>query len=167
MEISHKLHLETKAAEALKESIRAVVGDDDALLRDMMEAETDLRPMVARATEQIRADEALADGIADLVKKLITRKERIVQRGAMMRAACLTAMAVAEIKTLETPAGTLTRKPLPQSAIVLDEAVIPSEFWKAQEPKLDNRALLDALKSGRAVEGAQLSNGGETIQIRN
>jgi hypothetical protein len=51
-------------------------------------------------------------------------------------------------------------------AIILNEADIPSKFWKAQDPKLDRKAVLDALKAKEAVAGAELSNGGETIQIR-
>jgi hypothetical protein len=166
MDISNKLHLEIKAAETLKATIADIAGDDKDLLRDTMEGETRLNNLIEAAAVQIVSDEAMADGVAELVKQLNSRKERIVQRASLLRSACLAAMGIAEIKTIETPAGTLTRKAVPQSAIIIEESVIPSEFWKPQEPKLDKRAVLDALKSGRAVEGAQISNGGETLQIR-
>jgi Siphovirus Gp157 len=50
--------------------------------------------------------------------------------------------------------------------LILDEAILPAKFWKAQDPKLDKKAVLDALKAKEDVPGASLSNGGETISIR-
>ncbi|MGE0857439.1 MAG: siphovirus Gp157 family protein [Hyphomicrobiaceae bacterium] len=43
---------------------------------------------------------------------------------------------------------------------------IPSEFWKPQPPRLDKKVVLDALKAGAVVPGAELSNGGETLSMR-
>jgi hypothetical protein len=46
---------------------------------------------------------------------------------------------------------------------------VPAGFWRRGDPKLDKKALLDALKAlpkGEHIPGAELSNGGATIQIR-
>ena len=40
-----------------------------------------------------------------------------------------------------------------------------ADFWVRQDPKLDKRALLAALRDG-PVAGAALSNGGSTVSIR-
>jgi hypothetical protein len=71
-----------------------------------------------------------------------------------------------EIRTLDTPAGTVTRKAVPPSVLILEEAEIPAEFFKPQDPKLDKKAVAEALKAGKPVPGAAMSNGGETIAIR-
>jgi hypothetical protein len=50
------------------------------------------------------------------------------------------------------------------SVLVTDEKAIPAPFWIEQEPKLDKRSLLDALKSGE-VPGAEIQRT-ESIRIR-
>jgi hypothetical protein len=62
--------------------------------------------------------------------------------------------------------ATLTRKPVPPKVQILDEAAIPSQFWKRADPALDKKAIGDALKAKQDVPGATLSNGGETISLR-
>lgn len=47
----------------------------------------------------------------------------------------------------------------PPSVHVLNESVIPKEYFIPQEPKLDKKAVLDALKAGETVEGAELGVG--------
>jgi hypothetical protein len=50
--------------------------------------------------------------------------------------------------------------------LIVDEAAIPADFWKPSDPKLDKKAVGEALKAGREVAGAMMSNGGETLQVR-
>lgn len=53
----------------------------------------------------------------------------------------------------------------PASLEVLDESVIPKDFFIEQPAKLDKTALKDLLKSGEEVEGARL-NRTRSIRIR-
>jgi hypothetical protein len=48
----------------------------------------------------------------------------------------------------------------------VDESHIPEAFWKPQQPKLDRRALLAALKAGEVIRGAALDNGGTALSVR-
>jgi len=48
---------------------------------------------------------------------------------------------------------------------VVDEGEIPEEFFVEQAPKLDRKSLLASLKDG-PIDGATLSNGALTLQIR-
>ena len=163
---SHAMHLEIKAADVLRAHIADIADGDEILVRDTIEGQTSLRELIAIVCSEIVIDGVQVNGIASLMNSLKDRKVRIEQRIAMKRAACLAAMSIAEIKTIETPSGTLTRKNVPQSALIIDEAEIPAKFWKPSEPTLDKRAVLDALKSKEVVPGAQLSNGSETLQIK-
>ena len=54
----------------------------------------------------------------------------------------------------------------PARVEVIDEAAIPARFWVASDPKLDKRALGDALKAGDAVEGAALVTPAPSLTIR-
>lgn len=165
-DVDHLLHKHTRAAEVLKEQIREIAGEDVDLMRDMIEGETPIRDLIALGAEQNIIDAGLVKGITATMEALRQRKERIEQRIELRRVALLAAMQTAEIQKIETPAGTLSRKTVLPTALILEESEVPSQFWKPQDPKLDKKAVLDALKAGQTVPGAMLSNGGETIQIR-
>lgn len=165
-DLSHRLHEETKAADVLRAQLAEIAGDDETLIRDTIEGDTSLRDLISLVAEQIVADDGLVDGLAVAVKRLADRKARIEHRISMTRVAIMAAMESAGIKSLDTPAGKLTVKATPPAALIFDEAIVPADYWKPQDPKLDKKAVLAALKEGREVPGAQLSNGGQTLQIR-
>jgi len=166
-DIDHMLHTATTTADVLKAQLREIVGEDDVdLFHDTIEGEIDLNGLLAMAAEQNVTDGAMADGISELIDKLVGRRDRIKKRIDMRRAAMLAAMTAGEIRKLETPAGTLSRKAVPPSALILNEAEIPADYWKPSDPKLDKRAVLEALKAGTPVPGAMLSNGGEALSVR-
>jgi hypothetical protein len=164
--VEYLLHSATQAADTLKAHLREIAGDDVDVIRDSIEGEIDLRGLICLAAEQTALDVAQVNGIASLLKELSARKDRIEKRIAMRRVAILAAMASGEIKTIETPAGTISRKAVPPAVLILEEASIPAEFWKPADPRLDKKAVADALKAGREVPGATMSNGSETIQIK-
>ena len=165
-DVSHRLIQETKAAEILREQIKAIAGDDEVLIADTVEGETSIHELLNRVVEQIVTDGGLVTGIETLVKRLKERQDRIEKRIAWFRTAAASAMEVAAIKSKETPSGTISLKAVPPSAVITDEAAIPSDYWKAQAPKLDKKAVLAALKDGIKVPGAELGNGGSTVQLR-
>ena len=55
---------------------------------------------------------------------------------------------------------------MPPKAEIVDESMIPSKFWKPSDPKLDRKAVLEALKAKEDVPSATLSNGSETLMVR-
>lgn len=54
---------------------------------------------------------------------------------------------------------TLRMQNNPPSANILDNKLIPGHYLIEQEPAIDKRALLDDLKEGIAVDGAELRQG--------
>ena len=93
-------------------------------------------------------------------------EQRFEQQRDSIRTAIATAMEAGGIKKVEHAIGTVSLKTVPPKAIITNEADIPARFWRPSDPKLDKRAVLDALKSSEAVPGAELSNGSMTIQIK-
>lgn len=160
------LEREIKAAELMREHIKALAGDDADAIRDGIEGETNLHEMIARMVEADGEDKALVDGVGAYQKEIAARKSRVETRIETRRALLATAMELAELSKLETPAGTISRKPVPPKAIVTDEAAIPSAFWTPQPPKLDKAALTAALRDKQEIPGAVLSNPQTTIAIR-
>lgn len=166
MNLHRKLDVEAEAAKALLANIRDVIGDDEQAAADAIEGETNLREIISEAIERITELEAFEKAIKDREKALKERRDRFARQAELLRTAVLLAMETAGIKKLEFDHATVSQRPTPPSVTVTDEADIPSRFWVPQDPKLDKKALLDALKAGVDVPGAELSNGGLTLSIR-
>lgn len=148
--------------------LRAQLGEDvdPKLLLDTIEGETNLAEACVFVLEQTNEDEILLEGLKAKIEELSVRKGRMEKSIADRRTIILMAMDRAGLHTIRSPLGTLSVRATLPKATISDEAVIPAKFFKPQDPKLDKAALLDALKSGEAVPGASLSNGGIQLSIR-
>jgi hypothetical protein len=153
------------AAKVLRDQIAQLADGDEEFVRDTLEGETDLEGIIRSLLAGIGLDEAMAEGIDAFVKELAGRKDRLASRAKLKRTLICTALEIAGRKTIETDVGTVTLSAVKPKAIVNEEADIPAEFFKSQPPKLDQTALSAALREGREVPGAVLSNGGNTIRI--
>ena len=179
---------EAQAAAALRESIIALVGEDEELIADSIEGETSLFELIDRLLASMAADEAFITGLEAMVDTLKARKERFAKRIETSRELITQALAIAELPKVERPSATLTIAARAQAAIVTDEAAIPSTYFKAARPTLDKKALTDALRArakalrelpddgaARAaaiaslppdIPGATLSNAAPSLTIR-
>lgn len=158
---------EAKAANALIASLRQMgEGDDEALLLDTIEGETSLLETLDKLLTQISADQGLADGARKAAADIVTRAERFEKRAETARALIEQALMVAELEKLERPAATLSLVRRAPKVEIAEESEIPAEFWKPGDPKLDRKALAEALKGGRDVPGACLSNSAPSLTIR-
>lgn len=165
-DLKRTLKDEAETARALLASLQTVLNDDEEARHDAVEGETGLIEAIGAAVDRLAEIDAHETALATMAKDLASRRDRFQNQAEQIRAAVLVAMSTAELKKLELPQATLTRKATPPKAIVTAEADLPSRFFVDQAPKLDKRSLLDALKSGEKIAGAELSNGGETLQLR-
>ncbi len=53
----------------------------------------------------------------------------------------------------------------PPSLFVLDENLIPRTYYEPQLPKLNTKALMESIKKGESIEGAELRQG-QSLRIR-
>lgn len=161
-----KVPRDLDAAKVLRGQITELAQGDEDFIRDTLEGELDFEGIVRKLLAEIGEDEALADGIDKYVTDLCARMQRLTNRAKLKRTLICTALEIAGRKTMELDVGTVTLSAVKAKAIVTEEADIPAEFFKTQPPKLDQTALSAALREGREVKGATLSNGGNTIRIR-
>jgi hypothetical protein len=158
---------EAQAVASLRETHVQLHGDEDeALLLDSIEGETSLLEAIDRLLLAIAETSGLAKGAHDAAGALAARAERLEKRAEAARGLIEQALMIAELDKLERPAATLSLVRRPPKLEVAEEADIPTEFWKAGDPKLDRKALLAALKDGRIVPGACLSNAAPSLTIR-
>lgn len=162
----HALKRETEEARSLLANLKDILGDDDQAAADTVEGETSLHEAMASATSRIIELDVLLIGIDTAREQLFNRASRLKHQQSQIRTALCVAMEAASVKKLELPVATVSLRAVPRKAEITDEAAIPSKFWKAQDPKLDKKAVLDALKAKEDVPGATLSNGGMTISIK-
>ena len=164
--VSHELFREIQSmAVSLKEA--GIVDENDPLLtQSFVEGETAVPEIAAAVVASIDEDNIMLAGLKALIEDLSKRKSRIEDRIENKRGLLELTLMRADLKTLETPAATLSLRAVPQKIASVDEALIPSEYFVPQAPALDKRKLLADLKEGKQVPGAVLSNGGQTIAIR-
>jgi hypothetical protein len=166
IDVSRQLHIQMEAAQALLANIKDIIGDDEEMAADAVEGETRLLDVIRDAIIRVGELEAMVEGLKLHSETLAKRKHRLEEQASRIRTAICSAMEVGSIKKLELDVATATQKPVPPKAEVTDEAAVPSRFWKPQPPKLDKKAVLDALKAKEEVPGCVLSNGGTTVSIR-
>ena len=88
---------------------------------------------------------------------------------SVMTAAIEAAMVEAEQRNIRLDSRTVYLSKVAPKVVVENEAEIPSRFWTTPEPpapKLDKKALKDALAAKEAVPGARLDNGSISLRMR-
>jgi hypothetical protein len=156
-----ELRRETEAARELLKSIAETLGDDQELIETTIEGETGLMEALERAVNRVMAIDGLLTGIKAQKDNLTKRQERLEAQKDILRTTIC-----AGKRRLELAVCTVTAKAVPPKLIINDEADIPSDFWVAQDPKLDKSKLLAELKEKKQIPGVTLSNGSTTIAIR-
>lgn len=162
-----RMALEAEAAKSLIESLRAVGDDDDRLIVDMIEGETSLFEAIDILLGRIVETKGLLTGTEAVIADLQTRRERFSDRMKSLRAIIEQALVKAEIDVaVERPIATLSMSRRARKVEIATEADIPAEFWAPGDPRLDKKALKEALEAGRTVPGAYLTNQAPTLTTR-
>lgn len=162
----HDLQQETAAAWALADALRKLPDMDDDTARDTLEGATNLREKIIVAAAMLTNCEAMSVGLAVTIEQMQARQTRYEKRAAFIRAAIEQAMTIGDVRSIELPDCTLSLDRRKGGVVVTDESLIPSKFWKAQEPTLDKKAISEALKAKEAVPGATFGNGGVSLTVR-
>jgi hypothetical protein len=95
-----------------------------------------------------------------------TRQARLVDRASKRRAIARDVMAELSLKKLVAPDFTISMRSGTPSLQVLNEELIPDEYWEPREPRLKKAELLAELKHGVAIAGATLSNPELVMSVR-
>ena len=156
---------EAEAVAALRESLTSIELDEGEVA-DLIEGETSLFEAIDKLLVRITDAHLMLDGIQTAVERLQARTDRFERGVETNRALIEQAMLIADVQKIDRPTHGLTLAKRPARVEVIDEAAIPARFWVASDPKLDKRALGDALKAGDAVEGAALVTPAPSLTIR-
>jgi hypothetical protein len=151
----------------LRELRYAVESEDFGDVSDGLTGVEDFRPLCLELAEEAIERETLAEAIESRIKDLQSRKQRFLQGAEMLRTIILQCMDTRGEKLISSPEMTLSMSTRGPDIVVTDEASVPSRFFAPQPPKLDKKALKDAvLTDGEVIEGVTLGNGKISLTIR-
>ena len=170
-DVEYTLRRQTEAARDLLATLRSEGADDDAdLVADAIEGETDLLEAIKAGLDEIDEAELLILGGKAKIEQIGSRVAAEEKRVERVRAAIERAIVTSEMPTpIKLPTATISvtrRKP---GVVVDDEAAIPSRFFvqpPAPPPKLDKKAVGEALAANENVPGARLDNGSISLTVR-
>jgi hypothetical protein len=125
--------------------------DDLQTVQDTFEGVTGLDRWVRAALLLIRDANIIVTGTKAEIETLKARKQRYENRIERLRGFIEQAMAIAEFPKLELDIATVSAGKEAPRVIVLEEHLIPSQFFKRAEPVLDkaglNRVVLERHKA--------------------
>jgi hypothetical protein len=139
---------------------------DQETLTDTLEGASGLPEAIAAVVRSSLNDAALIEALKGRLEDLDLRLGRFKDRYEKKRALARWAMQEAGLdKVMAEDFSVGLRKGL-EKLDVSDEGKIPAQYFVPQPVKLDRKAVLDALKTGNAVTGANLVMGETSIQVR-
>ena len=145
---------------------RSFPESDEETLIDTLEGISDLPGLLSTLIRSRMEDESLAECLRRRIDEMRQRLERFEARAGQKKTLVLAAMEEAGIRKLVEADFTLSLRLGSPKLVVIDEMLIPEEFWRPPAPKLDRQFLLIALKHGRSVPGAELADPEPTLAVR-
>ena len=149
-------------------------------LQELLENEEIPKEMITEALDNVGEElEAKAENIAKLIKtlevditgykaeelRLSNKRKSLENRVKSLKEYLDNAMKVTGKIKFKGQLFSFSIQKNPPSVNVIDEKLIPEEYFIPQEPALDKKRLLSDLKSGIKVEGAEVKQT-ESLRIR-
>jgi hypothetical protein len=141
------------------------IGDDEQLLLDMLEGETDyIRVVDHLINYRQEAVERIA-GINARKDELAIRKGRFEGRIERVDGMLMEIMQAANLRKLPTDEVTIAVVKKPDRVEVVNLDAIPQGYFRL-EKTADKRAILNALKEGEMIPGTELVQGSDGLRIQ-
>jgi hypothetical protein len=159
----------TVTAKGLADALReGGFGDDEDLILDTLEGETDAMEAVSRLLRWMNERQATAQSLKTLEADYAARRKRFEEAVKSARGALARFMDETGLTRIERPEATLSMRQGSPSVIYpadLDPETLPEKFrrWTCEA---DKAAIKDAMLAGEEVPGLTLSNGGTSLAVR-
>lgn len=131
------------------------------VINDTLEAlGGELEDKAVNVTKFLRNMEAVADAIKEAEESMAKRRKALENRVKWMKDYLKNNMEYSGISKIECPFFKLSIQKNPTAVNIFDEAAIPEQFKEQViSCKINKTAIKEAIKSGEAVKGAELTNG--------
>ena len=133
---------------------------DPMVLKDTLESiEESIEDKAENTAKLIRSWEAEAKAIKEEEERLANRRKALENRASNTKAYLFEQMKIAGLDKVKRPTLTVSIANNPPSVEVIDPNLIPSLFMIDQDPVIDKKALLTALKNGAEIDGCAIKQG--------
>lgn len=162
----HDLRNELIEAAPLIASLRSMCGDDEQAFLDTLEGASDITEAVRAVVRWMAEQEAAESAAKGLAETYTARARMFADRKTRTKGALLDVLNELGVRSMPLPEATLTAKTLPPSVVgEADGATLPDDLVRIKrEP--NKTAIKAALEAGKTVAGYSLSNGGQTLQVK-
>lgn len=130
--------------------------DEETLVHTLESINESIEQKAENTAKLIRSIEAESDVISVEIKRLQDLKKTKDNKSARIKEYLQSELLKVSKRKVQTPYFNIRIQNNPPSVRVTDESLIGKKYFVEQEPKLDKRSLLQALKSGESVAGAEL-----------
>ncbi|MFZ5667991.1 MAG: siphovirus Gp157 family protein [Pseudomonadota bacterium] len=159
---------EILGAKAIVDHLRERGFDDEDLILDSIEGETEAMEGVSRLLRWMAEKQAAAAAIKALEADYAARRKRYEDAVKTARGALASFMDQCGLKKIERPEATLSlsaRGPQVIYPADLNPETLPEAFrkWTCEA---DRAAIKDAMLAGEEIDGLSLSNGETTLTVR-
>lgn len=138
-------------AEGLEDTLESI----DGALADKLESYAMLIRNIESDVEGLKAEE----------KRLADRRKTMENGIKRMKTAMQDAMLSTGQQKIQGEKFTFTIQKNPPALKVVDESLIPKEFFVPAAPTIDKKAIMEQLKNGTKIAGAEITQG-ESMRIR-
>lgn len=141
---------------------------DQSVILDTMEGLTgEIEEKAESYGKIIRGLEEDVNGIKEETVRLEQKKKSLERNIGFLKRSLEKSMIAMDKKKIKTPLFIFSVQKNAPSLEIINENDIPAEFWVAQEPKLDKKSLLVAVKeSPKKFEGIATTKQSESLRIR-
>lgn len=150
-------------------AVVAMVDDDEdqALLADMLEGETDLYEFASRLLRQNEDDEGVVNALSEQIDDRKARQDRAKKRISSRRDMLMALMDIARVDKITLPEATVTKRAVAPKLIFPSVELVPDQYCKFDR-KLDRDKLklIDPNSPDGLPSWATMDNGGQSITVR-
>ena len=146
--------------------IQTMIEDGQDGLEDTLESLNDaIEDKAVGYAKVIKNLESQAKAIKEEEKRLADRRKSLENNVNGLKENLEQAMVFNGKKKIKTNLFSFNVQKNPPSLKVIDEDLIPKQYYEEQAPKLNRRELLNNLKEGELIDGVEITQG-ESLRIR-
>lgn len=139
--------------------------DEEVFIDTLSSIEESISLKAENIGKLIKSIEGETDTVDKEIKRLQAIKKQKQNKVSSLKEYLLNEMKRLNAPRIKTDYMTISIRNNPQSVNVLDETRIDRAYFVPTEPRLDKRALLEDMKAGLVVDGAELQRT-ESLQLK-
>lgn len=132
--------------------------DEDVLIDTIDSIKESVEEKAENIAKLVRSFEADGKTIKTEEERLAAKRKTLENQVSYLKKYLFEQLETMGIQKIKRPLFTIAIQKNPPSVDVIDESLIPEDFWIPLGAKLDKTSILHSLKSGESVPGTAIKN---------